>query len=64
MGKSASPCGAAWGHIGFSPGYTAIALASESGDRQVVVTANVLVTLDESWEALGRLVWAGYCGFR
>jgi D-alanyl-D-alanine carboxypeptidase len=62
MAKSASPCGAALGHVGFSPGYTTIALGSESGDRQVVVTANVLVTLDESWEALGRVVWAGYCG--
>jgi hypothetical protein len=62
MGKSASRCGAAWGHIGFSPGYTAIALASESGDRQAVVTANAVDAADESWEALGRVVWAAYCG--
>src|SRR6266536_1518788 len=58
MGKVASPCGSAWGHIGFSPGYTAIALGSESGDRRVVVLANVVGLSDESWEALGRLVWA------
>jgi D-alanyl-D-alanine carboxypeptidase len=61
MGKSSSPCGAAWGHLGFSIGYTTIALASEIGDRQVVVTANYDAP-GEPWEVLGRLVWAGYCG--
>jgi D-alanyl-D-alanine carboxypeptidase len=61
MGKAASPCGAAWGHIGFSAGYTTIALASESGERQVVVMANGLVTSDEAWETVGRLIWASYC---
>jgi D-alanyl-D-alanine carboxypeptidase len=49
------------GHLGFSFGYTTIALSSESGDRQVVVCANTLVMSDETWKALGRLVWACYC---
>jgi D-alanyl-D-alanine carboxypeptidase len=61
MGKAESPCGPAWGHIGFSPGYTAIALASEGGGRQVVIMANGLVETEETWQALGRLTWASYC---
>ncbi len=61
MGKSESPCGRAWGHIGFSAGYTAIALASEGGDRQVVIMANGLVETEKTWQALGRLTWASYC---
>jgi D-alanyl-D-alanine carboxypeptidase len=62
MGISQSPCGPAWGHLGFSAGYGTIALASESGDRQVVVIANDdLVSNDDHWEDLGRLVWAAYC---
>jgi D-alanyl-D-alanine carboxypeptidase len=63
MGISPSPCGPAWGHLGFSAGYGTIALASESGDRQVVVVTNGdIVTTDDHWEALGRLVWSAYCG--
>jgi hypothetical protein len=42
-------------------GHTTIALASESGDRQVVVCANSLVMDDETWQALAHLVWACYC---
>jgi D-alanyl-D-alanine carboxypeptidase len=61
MGKSESPCGGAWGHLGFSPGYTTIALASEDGARQVVVMANGLETSGDLWEPLGALVWAAYC---
>jgi D-alanyl-D-alanine carboxypeptidase len=62
MGIAQSPCGAAWGHIGLWPGYGTIALASESGDRQVVVVTNGdIVSTDDHWEALGRLVWAAYC---
>jgi D-alanyl-D-alanine carboxypeptidase len=61
-GIAQSPCGPAWGHFGFAPGYGTIALASESGDRQVVVLTNGdVVTTDEHWDALGRLVWAAYC---
>jgi D-alanyl-D-alanine carboxypeptidase len=62
MGISPSPCGPAWGHLGFSAGYGTIALASESGDRQVVLVTNGdIVTTDDHWDALGRLVWAAYC---
>lgn len=61
MGKAESSCGPAWGHIGFTAGYTTIALASEGGDRQVVIMANSLVLTEETWEALGRLTWASYC---
>ena len=60
MGKAASPCGAAWGHLGIGA-HTTIALASERGDRQVVVMVNGFVRSDESWEALGALVWDCYC---
>ena len=61
MGQAPSPCGAAWGHLGFAMGHTTIALSSESGDRQVVVCMNALVMSDEVWAALGRLMWACYC---
>ena len=61
MGQAPSPCGSAWGHLGFAMGHTTIALSSESGDRQVVVCMNSLVMSDEVWIALGRLVWACYC---
>jgi CubicO group peptidase (beta-lactamase class C family) len=49
-------------HLGFWPGYTTIALASETGDRQAVVLANTLLWTDEAWAALGGLTWACYCG--
>jgi D-alanyl-D-alanine carboxypeptidase len=62
MRKADSPCGSAWGHIGFSTGYTTIALASETGDRRVVFMANGFVMSDEGWQALGRVVWPAYCG--
>jgi D-alanyl-D-alanine carboxypeptidase len=61
MRKADSPCGSAWGHIGFSTGYTTIALASQDGDRQVVIMANGFVMSDEGWQALGRVVWPAYC---
>jgi D-alanyl-D-alanine carboxypeptidase len=60
MGKAASPCGAAWGHLGLG-GHTTVALASERGDRQVVVMVNGYVLTEEAWEALGGLVWGCYC---
>jgi D-alanyl-D-alanine carboxypeptidase len=62
MGLADSPCGPAWGHLGFSFGYTTIALASESGDRQVIVCINSLVVSDELWRTLADLTWACYCG--
>ena len=60
MGKAASPCGAAWGHLGLG-GHTTVALASERGDRQVVVMVNGYAVSDQSWEALAGLVWSCYC---
>lgn len=61
MGQAESPCGPAWGHLGFCAGYTAIALASEGGNRQVVILANSLIQTEEAWHELGRLTWASYC---
>lgn len=64
MGRQRSPCGAAWGHIGFSVGYTALALSSEDGRRQVVVCENgspSTSTFDAFWDAAGRLAWQMYC---
>jgi D-alanyl-D-alanine carboxypeptidase len=65
MRRERSQCGPAWGHIGFSAGYTAIAVASEDGSRQVVVMANGQATSedvwDASWDAIGQLLWDLYC---
>lgn len=65
MGRKRSPCGAAWGHLGFSVGYIAIALSSEDGERQVVICANGHPP-DEAAEepfldAAGTLAWDLYC---
>jgi D-alanyl-D-alanine carboxypeptidase len=63
MGRQRSPCGAAWGHLGFSVGYTAIALSSRDGGRQVVICANGSPTEEEAFfDAAGRLAWSLYCG--
>jgi D-alanyl-D-alanine carboxypeptidase len=61
-GLEASTCGSAWGHFGFSLGFTTIALASETGDRQVVVMFNTHPLSEEVWSVLGRLTWSCYCG--
>jgi hypothetical protein len=65
MGRQRSPCGAAWGHLGFSIGYVAIALSSEDGERQVVICANGHPPDDAAEEAFfdaaGRLLWDLYC---
>jgi D-alanyl-D-alanine carboxypeptidase len=65
MGRERSPCGSAWGHIGFSLGYTALALSSEDGERQVVLCANgaqaTLPTFEAFWDAAGQLAWQLYC---
>jgi D-alanyl-D-alanine carboxypeptidase len=61
IGEAASPCGAAWGHCGFSTGYTTVPLVSKSGDRQVVVMFNTHPMSEEIWTAVGRLTWACYC---
>jgi D-alanyl-D-alanine carboxypeptidase len=66
MGRRRSPCGAAWGHLGFSLGYIAIALSSESGERQVVICANGQPTTEAAeasfFDAAGELAWQLYCG--
>jgi len=65
MGGRSSTCGAAWGHLGFSLGYVAIALSSEDGERQVVLCANGHpAEADEEafLDAAGALVWDLYCG--
>ena len=63
--RERSPCGPAWGHLGFSLGYTAIALSSENGERQVVLCANGVFTTEASeeafFDAVGRLMWHLYC---
>jgi hypothetical protein len=65
MGRQRSPCGSAWGHLGFSVGYIAIALSSEDGERQVVICANGHPPDDPAEEAFfdaaGRLAWGLYC---
>jgi D-alanyl-D-alanine carboxypeptidase len=65
MGRERSSCGPAWGHLGFSPGYMAIAISSEDGARQVVVCANGTPTSQETedafFDAAGRLIWDLYC---
>jgi D-alanyl-D-alanine carboxypeptidase len=65
MRRKRSPCGAAWGHLGFSLGYVAIALSSEDGERQVVICANgqpASEAAEESFfDAAGELAWHLYC---
>jgi D-alanyl-D-alanine carboxypeptidase len=65
MGGEQSPCRPAWGHLGFSVGYVAVALASEGGERQVVLCANGQPVTEKTeaafFEAAGRLVWHLYC---
>jgi D-alanyl-D-alanine carboxypeptidase len=65
MGRRRSTCGAAWGHLGFSIGYAAVALSSADGDRQVVICANGHpADADEEafLDAVGTLAWNLYCG--
>jgi D-alanyl-D-alanine carboxypeptidase len=63
MGRQRSPCGAAWGHLGFSLGYTTIALSSEDGTRQCVICANGTPSapFEAFWDAAGRLAWRLFC---
>jgi D-alanyl-D-alanine carboxypeptidase len=66
MGRGASPCGSAWGHLGFSLGYVAVALSTEDGERQVVLCANGNLVepgaIEAFWDVAGRLAWDLYCG--
>jgi D-alanyl-D-alanine carboxypeptidase len=65
MDRQRSPCGAAWGHLGFSVGYMTVALSSEDGERQVALCANghptTVATEEAFWDTAGRLVWGLYC---
>jgi D-alanyl-D-alanine carboxypeptidase len=64
MGRQRSSCGAAWGHLGFSLGYIAVALSSEDGARQVVICANGHppdLATEGFLAATGRLAWDLYC---
>ncbi len=64
MGRQRSSCGAAWGHLGFSVGYVAIALSSEHGERQVVICANghpPETDTEAFFDAAGKLAWNLYC---
>ena len=65
MGRKRSACGPAWGHLGFSLGYVAIALSSEDSERQVVICANGQPTSEAAegafLDAAGELVWHLFC---
>ena len=65
MRRRRSPCGPAWGHLGFSLGYVAVALSSADGERQVVICANGNLVepaeIEAFWDAAGRLAWDLYC---
>jgi D-alanyl-D-alanine carboxypeptidase len=62
IGGETSPCGRAWGHLGFTLGHTTIALSSESGDRQAVALFTTHPLDEETWNAMARIAWACYCG--
>jgi D-alanyl-D-alanine carboxypeptidase len=68
MRRKRSPCGPAWGHLGFSLGYVAIALSSEDGERQVVICANGQPASEDTEESFfdtaGELAWRLYCHSR
>ena len=65
MGRKRSACGAAWGHLGFSLGYVAIALSSEDGERQVVICTNGQPASEVAegafFDAAAELVWRLFC---
>jgi D-alanyl-D-alanine carboxypeptidase len=61
IGTESSPCGPAWGHLGFTLGHTTIALSSEAGDRQAVVFFTTHPLSEETWDAMARLAWACFC---
>ena len=60
MGSGVSPCGGAWGHIGLGRA-TTVALTTADATRQVVLTANSMVTSEDAWAALSRATWAVLC---
>ena len=55
-----SPCGAAWGHLGFGLNESAAALAAPNGSRCLAVCTRG--ALDESgWRALAERAWPIFC---
>ena len=62
--KQQLSCGAAWGHLGGFPGYTAVALSSGSGARQVVALVNASqdALTPAAQKQLWRTIQLGYCG--
>jgi D-alanyl-D-alanine carboxypeptidase len=56
-----SPCGPAWGHLGFGRTTTTVALTTGDGSRQLVVAASARETSDAAWTAIGQGVWAVLC---
>ena len=61
MGFDASPCGAAWGHVGLMNDVTTVAFTTLDASRQVVLMANAMLTSDAAWSALSRATWAALC---
>src|SRR5215213_5051247 len=72
--KLRGPCGTFWGHMGGSPGYSAAALNSKNGRRQIVVLVNATDQLSPSLKnfrsfdmpertarAVDRFVETAYC---
>ena len=63
MGRQPSPCGAAWGHLGFSVGYTRDrACRAEDGETPGRRSARTGVreataTQEAFFDAAGRLAW-------
>jgi D-alanyl-D-alanine carboxypeptidase len=60
MGFDVSPCGNAWGHIGFGH-VTTVALTTPDATRQVVFVGNAMLTSDAAWSALNGAAWSVLC---
>jgi D-alanyl-D-alanine carboxypeptidase len=61
MGVEASPCGAAWGHVGLMSHVTTVAFTTLDASRQVVLMANAMLTSEAAWAAFSRATWAVLC---
>jgi D-alanyl-D-alanine carboxypeptidase len=61
MGGEASPCGAAWGHVGLMSHVTTVAFNTLDASRQVVLMANAMLTSDAAWSGFRRATWAVLC---
>ena len=61
MGGEASPCGAAWGHMGLTSDVTTVVFTTTDASRQVVLMANAMLTSEAAWRAFSRATWAVLC---